>query len=83
MVRDASLLKKKRVDISELTIGLKCGASDATSGLVSNPVIGMCTDFLVENGATVITAETTEIIGAEHILANRAINDIVAKKYSQ
>lgn len=80
MVKDNSLLKKKRIDMGELTIGLKCGASDATSGLISNPVVGMCTDFLVDNSATVITAETTEIMGAEHILASRAISDDVAKK---
>ncbi len=80
MVEEGSSLKKKKADIDELTVGLKCGASDATSGLVSNPVVGLCTDFLVSNNATVITAETTEIIGAEHTFARRAISNNVAKK---
>lgn len=80
MVEEDSSLKKKRADIDELTVGLKCGASDATSGLVSNPVVGLCTDFLVNNNATVITAETTEIMGAEHIFASRAISNDVANK---
>jgi altronate dehydratase large subunit len=60
------------IDISRLTLSIKCGASDATSGLASNCVIGCVADRLVDLGATVVFGETTEFIGAEHILARRA-----------
>ncbi|MFP4382757.1 MAG: UxaA family hydrolase [Spirochaetia bacterium] len=57
--------------IKDLTVGLECGGSDATSGLSANPVIGRAADELVRQGAKVILSETTELIGAEHaIMAN-------------
>jgi altronate dehydratase large subunit len=40
----------------------------------------VASDLLIEAGGTVILAETTEIIGAEHIMAARAVNGQVAKK---
>mgnify|MGYP003821544289 FL=1 len=61
-------------------IGIKCGASDATSGLASNVVIGYLADRIVEAGGTVIFGETTEFIGAEHILARRAKTPEVAAR---
>jgi altronate dehydratase large subunit len=80
MVSEASIQSRKEADLSNLVVGLKCGASDATSGLASNPAVGVCTDLLVEGGATVIAAETTEMMGAEHILARRAVNSEVAER---
>jgi altronate dehydratase large subunit len=71
--------QKEEVDISKLTIGIKCGASDTTSGIASNPVIGYIADRIVEAGGTVIFGETTEFIGAEHILQRRAKTPEVAK----
>jgi altronate dehydratase large subunit len=72
MLDDAARLERELVNISELTLGLKCGGSDTTSGLVSNPVAGFVADRIVANGATTIFTETPEILGAEHILARRA-----------
>ena len=54
-------------------MSIKCGASDTTSGLASNAVIGYVADKLVDLGGTVIFGETTEFLGGEHILANRAV----------
>lgn len=54
--------------IAGLTVGLECGGSDATSGLSANPVIGRAADELVRQGAKVILSETTELIGAEHVI---------------
>ena len=73
MIADAARLERELVNISELTLGLKCGGSDTTSGLVSNPVVGFVADRIVANGATTIFTETPEILGAEHILARRAM----------
>ena len=72
MVADASILHKEEFPISELIVGTECGGSDPTSGLAANPVIGAMSDLLVAAGGTSILSETTEFIGAEHILARRA-----------
>ena len=59
--------------IQRVVMSIKCGASDTTSGVASNCVIGYVADKLVDLGATVIFGETTEFIGGEHLLANRAV----------
>jgi altronate dehydratase large subunit len=68
------------VPLSELILGVKCGGSDATSGLCSNPALGKTSDALLSQGGTIVMGETTEIIGAEHIVAQSAINEEVAHK---
>lgn len=77
MAAEASLLRKEEFPISELIVGTECGGSDPTSGLAANPLIGELSDRLVDMGSTSILSETTEFIGAEHILARRAVNDDV------
>ncbi len=72
MVAEASMLQKEEFPMSELIIGTECGGSDPTSGLASNPLIGQLSDLIVAEGGTSILSETTEFIGAEHILARRA-----------
>ena len=71
MAQEASLLQKEEFDFSELIIGTECGGSDPTSGLAANVLIGEMSDRMVELGGTSILSETTEFIGAEHILARR------------
>lgn len=77
MVQEASMLQREEFDLSHLIVGTNCGGSDPTSGLASNPVVGQLSDRLVDLGSTSILSETTEFIGAEHILARRAKNDEV------
>lgn len=60
------------VPISELKIGLKCGGSDAFSGITANPLLGEFSDYLVENGGSTILTEVSEMFGAETILMDRA-----------
>ena len=72
MVAEASMLQREAFPISELIVGTECGGSDPTSGLAANPVIGEMSDRIVAAGGTSILSETTEFIGAEHILARRA-----------
>ncbi len=74
MVSDASLLQKEEFPLSELIVGTECGGSDPTSGLAANVLIGEMSDRIVAEGGTSILSETTEFIGAEHILARRAAN---------
>ena len=72
MVAEASLLQREKFPMSELILGTECGGSDPTSGLAANVLIGQLSDLMVKEGATSILSETTEFIGAEHILARRA-----------
>jgi len=71
LVEDATNLQREPVDISELVVSLKCGESDTTSGLGSNKVVGRFTERFLEIGGTVLFGETTELTGAEHIVASR------------
>ena len=71
---------REACDMSEVVMSIKCGGSDATSGLASNCVIGYVADKIVDLGGTVVFGETTEFIGAEHILARRAVNPQVGQK---
>lgn len=72
--------ERTTVDLSNLTVSIKCGASDTTSGMASNLVIGYIADKIVDLGGTVVFGEVTEFLGAEHILAERAINKEVSQK---
>lgn len=71
MAQEASMLQRQETSVSELIIGTECGGSDPTSGLASNPLIGELSDRMAALGGTSILSETTEFIGAEHILAAR------------
>jgi altronate dehydratase large subunit len=57
---------------SSLVVSVKCGGSDYTSGLASNPAVGRVADRVVERGGAVVLGEIAEIMGAEHLLAARA-----------
>jgi len=67
-------------DISELMVAVKCGGTDATSGLAANPTLGEMCDILTSHGGSAIISELNELIGTEDMLAGRAINEEVAKK---
>ena len=71
---------RTQVPASSIQLGLNCGGSDSFSGITANPALGHCCDLLVEQGAAVVLAETTEIFGAEHLLLQRARNQEVAAK---
>jgi altronate dehydratase large subunit len=79
MVQDASKARRELVDDGNLSIAVKCGRSDATSGLAGNPVMGYLFDKVVAAGGTALFGETTEIIGAEHLVAKRAVNKKVGQ----
>ena len=83
MIGDAALVRREEFPLSELILGTNCGGSDTTSGLAANPTIGKVSDKLVEAGGTSVLCETTEFIGAEHILARRAKNKEIHDKIYQ
>ena len=76
----AAASQRIAVPASSIKLGLNCGGSDSFSGITANPALGHCCDLLVEQGATVVLAETTEIFGAEHLLLARARDRGVADK---
>ena len=77
MVQEALKLKREEAPISKLTVALECGGSDTTSGLASNPAVGVASDMIVDMGGTVVISEVPEFIGAEHIFAERAVSESV------
>ena len=72
--------EREEAELREISLAIKCGGSDTTSGVVSNPVAGFVADRIISEGGTVVFTETPEILGAEHVLAKRAINKEVAEK---
>jgi len=69
--RELEAMERTAVPVSELVVGLQCGGSDALSGVTANPAVGATADRFVRAGATVVLAETTEMIGTAHILKRR------------
>lgn len=70
-------------DASDLILSVKCGGSDYTSGLSSNPALGRVTDRLVALGGSAVLGEIAEIMGAEHLLAARATRPATASRLIQ
>ena len=77
----ASELKREEVDLSEIWVSVKCGESDTTSGLASNPTVGNAIDKLVAAGATTSFGETSEITGAEMVCKERAATPDIGEKF--
>lgn len=71
--------ERSEIPLAELILGLECGGSDAWSGVTANPALGIASDLLVGAGGTVILSETSEFIGAEHLLAARALPEQAEK----
>jgi altronate dehydratase large subunit len=79
MIAAISKSKRKEAPLSKLIVGLECGGSDTTSGLISNPVVGLVSDKLISMNGTVIISEVPEFIGAEHLFAQRAVSESLKK----
>lgn len=80
-VQWASELQKTECPLNELYVSVKCGESDTTSGLASNPTVGNAIDKLVDMGATTCFGETSEITGAEHVCKERAATPEVGEEF--
>jgi len=80
MTKDVSRVARKSFDISNLTMAVECGGSDATSGLAANPAVGVTVDKMLDAGGTVIFSEPLEMVGAQDMLAKRAASEEVASK---
>lgn len=81
--RYADGLKKERFPISRLIVGIKCGGSDTSSGIASNPSVGAATDKLIDLGGTCIGGELFELQGCQDILNARSSSPKIAKKINR
>lgn len=73
--------QRESCDISELWISTKCGESDTTSGIGSNPTVGNMYDKLIPKHIFGVFGETSEITGAEHLCKARAATAEVGEKF--
>ena len=80
-VHYATALLREPVDWNELWVSTKCGESDTTSGLASNPTVGRVFDRLDKIGNTLIFGETTEVTGAEDIIMDRCTTPEIAAQF--
>ncbi len=74
LVDELAPLRREEAPASALTVGLKCGGSDAFSGLTANPLLGRFSERLAASGGRVILTEIPEIFGAEDALLARAVS---------
>ncbi|WP_347488675.1 UxaA family hydrolase [Desulfoscipio sp. XC116] len=80
MAEELNKQEKKPASISDLVVGVKCGSSDTLSGLLTNPIVGMAVDKIIDCGGRVIFGEVTEMIGAENHLIRRIKNQEIKDK---
>ncbi len=80
-VQWASELRREPVSLKEIWVSVKCGESDTTSGLASNPTVGNAIEKLVAMGATCSFGETSEITGAEMVCKARAANAKIGEQF--
>lgn len=83
MAGSLAVQEREWCPVADLILSLKCGGSDYTSGLASNPTLGRVTDRLVELGGAAVLGEIAEIMGAEHLLAARASGPAAATRLIQ
>jgi len=81
LVQDAGECAREPIALSDLTVSLKCGESDTTLGAAGNPALGRAVDRVVEAGGSVIFGETSELTGAEHLIAERCVDDAVRRAF--
>ncbi len=77
----ATELPRVPIKISEMTLSTKCGESDTTSGLASNPTVGRTFERLEAMGATLIFGETSEVTGAEDKIAENCATPEISAQF--
>ena len=83
LVQWASELRREPVSLAELTVSIKCGESDTTTGLGSCPTVGRVVDRLVDEGASVYFGETPELTGGEHLIADRMATPELRERFER
>lgn len=77
LLHQTSRQRRTLQPLSDLSVAIECGHSDATSGLVSNPLVGLLACRVVADGGHAVFSETLEWTGTGDILAARAVTPAV------
>ena len=80
LAEKASEVKRSKISVEKLVIGMKCGGSDGLSGITANPVVGKLSDIVTSAKGSTILTEVPEMFGAETILMDRCVNREVFDK---
>lgn len=80
LVEYAQTFKREKLPASKLIVGLKCGGSDAFSGITGNPLVGAFSDIFISHGGTTVLTEVPEMFGAETIFMNRCADESIFNK---
>ncbi|MGH8825489.1 MAG: UxaA family hydrolase [Jiangellaceae bacterium] len=83
MVHEATGTAREEIPLTDLLISTKCGESDTTSGLGSNPTIGRFAERFTAAGGTFFFGETSELTGGEHIVADRITDPVQREKFQR
>lgn len=83
MLSEAALIEREEFGFEHLVVAMECGGSDSMSGLTSNACIGKVTDWLVQEGGTVLISEITEFIGGENALASRCATSEIRQRLAE
>jgi (2R)-sulfolactate sulfo-lyase subunit beta len=80
-IQDATEIHREECELSDLWVSVKCGESDTTSGIGSNPTVGNLIDKLDPLGVTSCFGETSEITGAEDVCKERGKTPAIGQKF--
>src|SRR6201994_749257 len=80
-VHAASEQVRVECPLTDVWVAAKCGESDTTTGLASCPTVGNMYDKLVPLGLYGCFGETSELTGAEHLAAARAVSPEISEKF--
>jgi (2R)-sulfolactate sulfo-lyase subunit beta len=83
LLQNASELQREVIPMSDLVISSKCGESDTTSGLGSNPTLGKVAERVTDSGGTYMFGETSELTGGEDIVADRIADPVQRAKFER
>lgn len=80
LVTQCAAAQREPAPAAALTVGLKCGGSDALSGLTANPLLGRFSDRLAASSGRLVLTEIPEIFGAEDALFARSTSAEVQRR---
>ena len=80
-VQSASERPREVISLGDLWVSAKCGESDTTLGIASNPAVGRVLDRLIAEGATAIFGESSEVTGGEDRIADQAATPQVREDF--
>lgn len=83
LMQNASELQREELPMTDLVISSKCGESDTTSGLGSNPTLGKVAERVTDSGGTYMFGETSELTGGEDIVAARIADPVQRAKFER